>query len=150
MADETDTRPTSAGSRGRPAPDDDDDDDEREEGEIADDSSAPAPALQPATHPLEHSWTFWFDNPQGKSKQAAWGSSIRPIHTFSTVEDFWGYVPLADSSQSLQTPPPPHPLTCRSGARLYFLTMLRYKLILADLAAIPCSPWQIVATQMQT
>ncbi|KAF8646864.1 hypothetical protein HU200_065669 [Digitaria exilis] len=85
MADEIDTRPTSAGSRGRPAPDDD-----REEGEIADDSSAPAPPLHPATHPLEHSWTFWFDNPQGKSKQAAWGSSIRPIHTFSTVEDFWG------------------------------------------------------------
>ncbi|XP_033513616.1 eukaryotic translation initiation factor 4E-1 isoform X2 [Nicotiana tomentosiformis] len=40
-------------------------------------------------HPLEHSWTFWFDNPSGKSKQAAWGSSIRPIYTFSTVEDFW-------------------------------------------------------------
>jgi len=86
MAEETDTRPTSAGSRGRPAPDDND----REEGEITDDSSAPAPPLHPATHPLEHSWTFWFDNPQGKSKQAAWGSSIRPIHTFSTVEDFWG------------------------------------------------------------
>ncbi|KAI3969378.1 hypothetical protein MKX01_019939 [Papaver californicum] len=37
-----------------------------------------------------HSWTFWFDNPSAKSKQATWGSSIRPIHTFSTVEDFWG------------------------------------------------------------
>ncbi|CAL4959255.1 unnamed protein product [Urochloa decumbens] len=86
MAEETDHRPTSAGSRGRPAPEDDD----REEGEIADDSSAPARPLHPATHPLEHAWTFWFDNPQGKSKQAAWGSSIRPIHTFSTVEDFWG------------------------------------------------------------
>nr|QQJ42043.1 eukaryotic translation initiation factor 4E [Saccharum hybrid cultivar] len=85
MADEIDTRPASAGSRGRPAHATEDDD--REEGEIADD--APAPAL-PATHPLEHSWTFWFDNPQGRSKQAAWGSSIRPIHTFSTVEDFWG------------------------------------------------------------
>ncbi|KAI3921870.1 hypothetical protein MKX01_005559 [Papaver californicum] len=41
-------------------------------------------------HSLEHSWTFWFDNPSAKSKQATWGSSIRPIHTFSTVEDFWG------------------------------------------------------------
>ena len=86
MAEETDTRPTSAGSRGRSVQDDND----REEGEITDDSSAPAPPLHPATHPLEHSWTFWFDNPFGKSKQAAWGSSIRPIHTFSTVEDFWG------------------------------------------------------------
>ncbi|KAL7593887.1 hypothetical protein Lser_V15G32464 [Lactuca serriola] len=40
-------------------------------------------------HPLEHSWTFWFDNPSAKSKQVAWGSSIRPIFTFSTVEEFW-------------------------------------------------------------
>ena len=90
MADEIDTRPASAGSRGRPAHATEDDD--REEGEIADDT--PAPAL-PVTHPLEHSWTFWFDNPQGKNKQAAWGSSIRPIHTFSTVEDFWGCVPFS-------------------------------------------------------
>ncbi|KAG0462614.1 hypothetical protein HPP92_021090 [Vanilla planifolia] len=40
-------------------------------------------------HPLEHSWTFWYDNASGKSKQIAWGSSIRLIHTFNTVEDFW-------------------------------------------------------------
>ncbi|XP_074272410.1 eukaryotic translation initiation factor 4E-2-like [Silene latifolia] len=42
------------------------------------------------SHPLENSWTFWFDNPSGKSKQAAWGSSMRPVYTFSTVEQFWG------------------------------------------------------------
>ncbi|KAL1555922.1 translation initiation factor eIF4E [Salvia divinorum] len=60
-----------------------------EEGEIiAADSDAAAP-LPPPRHPLEHSWTFWFDNPSAKSKQAAWGSSMRPIYTFSTVEDFW-------------------------------------------------------------
>ncbi|KAM0933911.1 putative translation Initiation factor eIF-4e, eukaryotic translation initiation factor 4E (eIF-4E) [Dioscorea sansibarensis] len=41
-------------------------------------------------HLLENRWTFWFDNPSGKSRQVAWGSTIRPIHTFSTVEDFWG------------------------------------------------------------
>ncbi|KAM7270923.1 hypothetical protein ACFE04_030137 [Oxalis oulophora] len=41
------------------------------------------------THPLEHSWTFWFDNPQAKSKQATWGSSMRSIFTFATVEEFW-------------------------------------------------------------
>ncbi|KAK8497431.1 hypothetical protein V6N12_016957 [Hibiscus sabdariffa] len=40
-------------------------------------------------HPLEHSWTFWFDNLQAKSKQATWGSSTRPIYTFSTIEQFW-------------------------------------------------------------
>ncbi|PKA54106.1 Eukaryotic translation initiation factor 4E-1 [Apostasia shenzhenica] len=42
------------------------------------------------SHSLEHAWTFWFDNPSAKSKHAAWGSSIRPVHTFATVEDFWG------------------------------------------------------------
>ncbi|GAA0176122.1 translation initiation factor [Lithospermum erythrorhizon] len=64
---------------------------EVEEGEIIGDETA---ALKPGVelvskHPLEHSWTFWFDNPQTKSKQVPWGSSIRPIYTFSTVEDFW-------------------------------------------------------------
>lgn len=47
-------------------------------------------------HPLEHSWTFWFDNPSAKSKQVAWGSSIRPIYTFSTVEEFWRYVYVSE------------------------------------------------------
>ncbi|KAL5973890.1 Eukaryotic translation initiation factor 4E-1 [Asimina triloba] len=72
-------------------------DDELEEGEILDDEDSAASAagggsITSATqpqHPLEHSWTFWFDNPSAKSKQVAWGSSIRPIHTFSTVEEFW-------------------------------------------------------------
>ncbi|KAG1361786.1 putative Eukaryotic translation initiation factor 4E-1 [Cocos nucifera] len=49
------------------------------------------------SHPLEHSWTFCFDNPSAKSKQAAWGSSIHPVHTFSTVEDFWGRETLSFS-----------------------------------------------------
>ncbi|KAL6562029.1 Eukaryotic translation initiation factor 4E type 2 [Orobanche gracilis] len=64
-----------------------------EEGEIVGgDSEDAAKAMEAAAsrHPLEHSWTFWFDSPSAKSKQAAWGSSIRPIYTFSTVEDFWG------------------------------------------------------------
>lgn len=77
---------------------------QKEEGEIEDEDAASAdedrlssgggggaigaaPLAQ--VHPLENSWTFWFDNPSAKSKQAAWGSSIRPIHTFATVEDFW-------------------------------------------------------------
>lgn len=46
------------------------------------------------THSLEHAWTFWFDNPSAKSKQAAWGASMRPIYTFSTVEEFWRFVSL--------------------------------------------------------
>ncbi|KAL0363524.1 UNVERIFIED_CONTAM: Eukaryotic translation initiation factor 4E-1 [Sesamum calycinum] len=70
---------------------------EVEEGEIVggdSDDAAKAMAPPPPRHPLENSWTFWFDNPSAKSKQAAWGSSIRPIYTFSSVEDFWGYVTM--------------------------------------------------------
>ncbi|KAK6123942.1 hypothetical protein DH2020_042287 [Rehmannia glutinosa] len=70
-------------------------DSETEEGEIVGgDSDDPAKAMAaaaPPRHPLEHAWTFWFDNPSAKSKQAAWGSSIRPIYTFASVEDFWRY-----------------------------------------------------------
>ncbi|PIA36270.1 hypothetical protein AQUCO_03400283v1 [Aquilegia coerulea] len=40
-------------------------------------------------HELARKWTFWFDN-QSKPKQgAAWGTSLRKIYTFDTVEDFW-------------------------------------------------------------
>ncbi|KAK7245609.1 hypothetical protein RIF29_40456 [Crotalaria pallida] len=71
------------------------DDADVEEGEIldGDDDSSKHPSSVAAVprhpHPLENSWTFWFDNPSAKSKQAAWGSSIRNIYTFSTVEEFW-------------------------------------------------------------
>ncbi|KAK0579318.1 hypothetical protein LWI29_024495 [Acer saccharum] len=67
-------------------------DDDLEEGEIiggGDDSSTIPTAVTQQPHPLEHSWTFWFDNPSAKSKQAAWGSSMRSIYTFATVEEFW-------------------------------------------------------------
>ncbi|KAE8076105.1 hypothetical protein FH972_014774 [Carpinus fangiana] len=40
-------------------------------------------------HKLERKWTFWFDN-QSKPKQgAAWGTSLRKLYTFETVEEFW-------------------------------------------------------------
>ncbi|CAN4123756.1 unnamed protein product [Withania somnifera] len=60
-----------------------------EGGEMLEESDDTSSKQITTKHPLEHSWTFWFDNPSGKSKQAAWGSSIRPIYTFSTAEDFW-------------------------------------------------------------
>lgn len=44
-------------------------------------------------HPLEHTWTLWFDNPSGRQKQATWGQTLRQVYTFGTVEDFWWYVP---------------------------------------------------------
>ncbi|KAK4266204.1 hypothetical protein QN277_027161 [Acacia crassicarpa] len=40
-------------------------------------------------HNLDRKWTFWFDN-QTKPKQgAAWGTSLRKVYTFDTVEEFW-------------------------------------------------------------
>lgn len=78
------------------AVDDQEEVEELEEGEIAggDESSSlnPSMVIPCQSHPLEHSWTFWYDNPSSKSKQVAWGASIRAIYTFSTVEDFWGSV----------------------------------------------------------
>ncbi|XP_021866478.1 eukaryotic translation initiation factor 4E-1 [Spinacia oleracea] len=66
-------------------------DDDLEEGEIINEGGdvAVAKPSKSVSHPLENSWTFWFDNPSAKSKAAAWGSSIRPIYTFSNVEEFW-------------------------------------------------------------
>nr|AIG20722.1 eukaryotic initiation factor 4E [Nicotiana tabacum] len=43
-----------------------------------------------------------------KSRQAAWGSSLRDVYTFSTVEDFWG---AYDNFQ--------HPSKLVAGAGLY-------------------------------
>ncbi|KAI4303962.1 hypothetical protein MLD38_039539 [Melastoma candidum] len=40
-------------------------------------------------HKLERIWAFWFDH-QSKLKQGAeWGTSLRKVYTFDTVEDFW-------------------------------------------------------------
>jgi len=40
-------------------------------------------------HPLEHTWTLWFDNPNGRQKPTTFGKTLRPVYTFNTVEDFW-------------------------------------------------------------
>lgn len=40
-------------------------------------------------YPLENRWTLWFDNPNGRKQQANWGSSLKAVYTFDTVEDFW-------------------------------------------------------------
>jgi translation initiation factor 4E len=44
-------------------------------------------------HPLEHSWTLWFDNPQQRQDMSKFGQTLRPVFTFNTVEDFWWCVP---------------------------------------------------------
>ncbi|ESQ55611.1 hypothetical protein EUTSA_v10026131mg [Eutrema salsugineum] len=68
--------------------------DDAEEGEIVGgegdgDVDESGKSAVPESHQLEHSWTFWFDNPSVKSKQTTWGSSLRSVFTFSTVEEFW-------------------------------------------------------------
>lgn len=40
-------------------------------------------------HPLQNSWTIWYDNPGKRSNQASWGDHLKKITTFGTVEDFW-------------------------------------------------------------
>lgn len=59
------------------------------------DSSAPAsaPALPSGSHPLESSWTIWFDKKVSASKMAAgagYAENLRKLATFRTLEEFWG------------------------------------------------------------
>jgi len=69
----------------------------------SEDSSAEQPALEEGLgqlgiaepsnfsvkHPLQNSWTIWYDNPGKRSNLASWGDHLRKITTFGTVEDFW-------------------------------------------------------------
>ncbi|KAF8054171.1 hypothetical protein N665_1342s0002 [Sinapis alba] len=84
--------------------------DDAEDGEIVDggevDESSKSAVHE--SHPLEHSWTLWFDNPSVKSKQTTWGSSLRSVFTFSTVEEFWSLY------NNLR-----HPSKLANGADLY-------------------------------
>uniref|UniRef100_A0A7N0T3V7 eIF-4F 25 kDa subunit n=1 Tax=Kalanchoe fedtschenkoi TaxID=63787 RepID=A0A7N0T3V7_KALFE len=66
---------------------------ELEEGEIVDEDAGgvhPSVKVERSLHPLENTWKFWFDNGAAKSKSTDWGSTMNPVHSFSTVEDFWG------------------------------------------------------------
>ena len=44
-----------------------------------------------AKHPLEHKWTLWYDAGQSGAgkQQGGWGSTLRSVYTFDSVEDFW-------------------------------------------------------------
>lgn len=44
---------------------------------------------QPEPHKLERKWTFWFDNNSKPKQGAAWGTALRKMYTFDTVEEFW-------------------------------------------------------------
>ncbi|KAJ9534998.1 hypothetical protein QJQ45_029642 [Haematococcus lacustris] len=56
----------------------------REEGEL--DQGAPDFTKK---HPLEQSWTLWFDNPTAKQTINKFGQTLKEVYTFDTVEDFW-------------------------------------------------------------
>jgi len=40
-------------------------------------------------HPLTAGWTLWYDAPVPPTSRAAWGSNIKEVFAFDTVEDFW-------------------------------------------------------------
>ena len=62
----------------------------REDGELTPDKGAEQ------KHPLEHKWTLWYDaGSSGRQNQGQWGSTLRSVYTFDTVEDFWWYGPLS-------------------------------------------------------
>lgn len=43
-------------------------------------------------HPLQNTWTLWFDNPGKKANAASWSQNLKEIVDVDTVEDFWGYI----------------------------------------------------------
>jgi len=96
---------------------------EREEGEATPSKAMDGAAKGPGKHPLEHKWTLWFENPQTRGKGGGWGSSLRPIYTFGTVEDFWWYA-LTDTSRLCFLPLPWTEIPLLVSARGLVLTMV--------------------------
>lgn len=41
-------------------------------------------------HPLNSSWTLWYTKSQSKDSSESWADLLKPVITFSTVEEFWG------------------------------------------------------------
>ncbi|KAF9673605.1 hypothetical protein SADUNF_Sadunf10G0041500 [Salix dunnii] len=44
---------------------------------------------KPLPHKLERKWAFWFDNQSKPNQGVAWGTSLRKVYSFDTVEEFW-------------------------------------------------------------
>nr|XP_027116632.1 eukaryotic translation initiation factor-like [Coffea arabica] len=61
--------------------------------EVTTSADAPPATVDAAAklpHKVERKWSFWCDNPSKPKQQgAAWGSSLRKLYTFDTVEEFW-------------------------------------------------------------
>ncbi|KAI8993540.1 translation initiation factor eIF 4e-like domain-containing protein [Pilobolus umbonatus] len=41
-------------------------------------------------HPLQNTWTLWFDNPGKKASTQSWSQNLKEVVDVDTVEDFWG------------------------------------------------------------
>lgn len=41
------------------------------------------------THPLQRTWTLWYDRPDRKTNQDDWLKSLKRVYDIATVEDFW-------------------------------------------------------------
>ena len=53
----------------------------------------PSSQAKPNVHPLHSAWTWYYNealNSRGQSSK--WGDSMKIIHTFSSIEGFWGFV----------------------------------------------------------
>lgn len=53
-------------------------------------------------HPLQNSWTIWYDNPGKRTSVASWGDHLRRITSFDTVEDFWRVFNNLKAASTLQ------------------------------------------------
>lgn len=42
-------------------------------------------------HPLQNTWTLWFDNPGKKANAQSWSDNLKEVVTLDNVEDFWRY-----------------------------------------------------------
>jgi len=60
------------------------------ESDSFDDSDAKSLQYDPnVKHPLTSAWTLWYDAPVPPNSRMAWGSNIKEVFSFGTVEDFW-------------------------------------------------------------
>lgn len=63
-------------------------------------AAAVVPSAAP-THPLNRSWTLWYDSPSTYNKDD-WELSLVPIMTVTTVEDFFAMMTLMKSPHALR------------------------------------------------
>jgi translation initiation factor 4E len=55
----------------------------------------PDPQDHSMRHPLQHTWTMYYDPPMGKQKkEVSWKDNVKKVLAFNTVEDFWWLVSL--------------------------------------------------------